>query len=555
MKVVNPKHASKYPKFSESTKLLGNQNTKYRNCFDATFYDLNIFVDDKNKYLKGKVEMYATALSDFDTLQVDLYANMKVNSIHLSSNSSQKGEEKKGEELSYLRKYGAVFVKMSHQIKAGEKFKLVVDYEGSPLISKKPPWIGGFVWEKDIEKKPWIGVACETEGASLWWPCKDVNNDEPDSVAINITVANDLVAVCNGHLLGKETNRNLTTYKWFVSYPINLYDVTLYVGNFKLLQDSLQSSVSHKTLPFNHYVLVPNYEKAKAHLAQAKGQIAFYEKTFGEFPWYKDGYKLIESPYEGMEHQSAIAYGNGYKNGYQPFDYIILHESAHEWWGNSVTAADFADVWLQEGFATYAEALYVESTQGKEAYLRYLLTYRLFIANKWPVVGPVGLRYFDYRNSDCYQKGAWVLHTLRTQLNNDTIFFNILKSFQAKYRMKTVTSQDFINLVNEKSKTDYSWFFNQYLYKRESPFLEYYWDETTFYYKWKYTDASFSMPAEIALDGLVKITLHPTNKVQQIAISAKTYKEITFNNYTEFFGVQENKKLKKEFNNFVTTPD
>ena len=537
LKVKNPKHAGEYPKFSESTKLLGNENTKYRTCFDATFYELNITVDEKNKYLKGIVQMNATAVSDFDTLQIDLYENLKLNKISFE-----------GKDISYSRKYGAVFVAMPRKIKSGEKFKLLINYEGSPLVAKKPPWKGGFVWSKDKDKNPWIGVACESEGASLWWPCKDVNNDEPDSAAINITVAKDLVAVCNGHLIGKESNGNFNTYKWFVSYPINLYDVTLYVGNFKLLADSVKMP-SGKILPINHYVLPMNYEKAKTHLAQAKDILAFYEKTFGEYPWYKDGYKLIESPYEGMEHQSAIAYGNGYKNSFGlSFDYIILHESAHEWWGNGVTASDFADVWLQEGFATYSEALYLENTQGKEFSLKYLaLLYRSQIANKYPVVGPVGYRYFDYRNNDCYQKGAWTLHTLRTQIGDDKIFFDILKSFQEKYRYKTVSSKDFINMVNEKTGDNYNWFFKQYLYDRKSPMLEYYWDGADFYYRWENVDSTFKMPAEIILDKLVRINLKPTTYIQKISISSQTYKEIDFYNYMELFGTKKNKKLRREF--------
>jgi aminopeptidase N len=546
--VTNSKHAGTYPKFSESTKLLGNVNTKYRSCFDATYYELNIQVDHQNKYLKGKIGMSAIALSEFDTLQIDLYANMKVNKIQMEVLSSEPGGNNNiqttNRELSYYRKLGAIFITMPRHMKAGEKFKLLIDYEGMPVIAKKAPWDGGFVWKKDKQGNPWVGVACETEGASLWWPCKDVNNDEPDSASINLTVAKELTAVSNGHLIAKEENGNFTTYKWFVSYPINLYDITLYVGKFQLLADTLVMP-SGKTLYINHYVNPMNFEKARTHLQQAKAQIAFYEKTFGEYPWYKDGYKLVESPYEGMEHQTAIAYGNGYSNGHFPFDYIILHESAHEWWGNAITASDFADVWLQEGFATYSEALYVESTQDKSAYLRYMLFYRLFIQNKWPVVGPSGYRYFYYKNADCYQKGAWTLHTLRTLINNDSIFFDIIKTYYDRNKLKTITSQDFINVVNEKTSDDYTWFFNQYLHKRETPFLEYYWDGVNFFYRWKYVDATFKMPAEISLDGLITITLKPTNQLQKIAIDKNTYKKISFNNYTELFGLKENKRLRK----------
>ena len=546
MKVQNPKHAGKYPHFSESTKLLGNSNTKFRNCFDATFYELNVTIDEKKKYLKGNVTMSATALSDFDTLQIDLYKNMKVNNIGYATLNSVQEKDSKFVNTNYIRKYGAIFIPLKQ--KAGEIFKIKIDYEGKPVEARKPPWDGGFVWKKDKEKNPWIGVACESEGASLWWPCKDVNNDEPDSASVNITCNKNLVAVANGQSRGKEENGELTTYKWFISYPINLYDVTLYIGKFSLLHDEF-AMPSGKMLPVNHYVLTVNYEKAKVHLKQAKEQISFYEKTFGEYPWYRDGYKLVESPYEGMEHQSAIAYGNGYKNSKgEPFDYIILHESAHEWWGNGVTASDFADVWLQEGFATYAEALYVESTQGKNAYINYLAFYRIFIQNKWPVVGPAGYRYFYYKNSDCYQKGAWTLHTLRAIINDDKIFFDILKSFQSTYKYKTVTSKDFIDMVNEKTNNDYGWFFKQYLYTRKAPMLEYYWDGNKFYYKWDGVDADFKMPVDILLDNVVKVTLTPKKSdklVQVVPISKDTYKEISFDNYTKLFGVIKNKKLRK----------
>lgn len=530
--VHNPRHKGKYPKFSASVKLLGEQSTRFRTCFDVTYYDLKISVDDQNKSLKGSVKIYATAKSDLDTIQIDLFKNMKVLSI-LSS---------EGKQLGYTRKYGAIFIVLKE--KAGQKFAFTVEYEGKPVVAPKPPWQGGFVWKKDKEGNPWIGVACETEGASLWWPCKDVTNDEPDSMSISITTRKDLTGVANGHFKGKAENENSATYQWFVSYPINHYNVSIYIGKFKLLSDT-HVMPSGKTLDINHYVLPPNYEKAKTHLSQAKEQLSFFEKTFGEYPWYLDGYKLIESPYEGMEHQTAIAYGAGYKIDNNGFDYIILHETAHEWWGNSITASDLSDVWLQEGFATYSEALYVEKKQGFNAYLRYLLTYRLFIKNKRPVVGPSGARYFDYKDSDVYMKGAWILHTLRTLIGDDKIFFDIIRSFHEKYTKQTVTSAEFKRTVNEKTGDDYTWFFDQYLYKREAPFLEHYWDGENFYYRWKYVAPAFKMPAEIALDD-VRINLRPTCEIQQLAVSSKIYKAINFNTFWTLFGTEESKKLKRE---------
>ncbi len=545
LQVKNPKHPGSYPHFSKTIKLLGDQNTKYRNSYDVTFYNLNITVDQKNKYLKGVVEMRAIALTNLDTIQIDLFENMIVKSISYATLMSHTETGTGLITANFTRNHGAIFIPIKQ--KENEIFKIRIEYEGKPVIAPKPPWKGGFVWKKDKEGNPWIGVTCETEGASLWWPCKDVTNDEPDSAAINITVSGDLTAVSNGKFLGKETNGDKTTFKWYVSNPINLYNVTIYVGKFALIEDSLKSAESGKVLSINHYVLPANLEKAKKHLAQAKEQIAFYEKIFGEYPWYSDGYKLVESPYEGMEHQSAIAYGNGYKNSYNGFDYIILHESAHEWWGNSISASDLSDVWLHEGFATYAEALFVEKTQGENAYLRYLLMYRMFIKNKRPVVGPVGARFFDYKDSDVYMKGAWILHTLRTVIADDKIFFDILKSFRVENNGKTVSSLDFIKMVNEKSGRNLNWFFSQYLNKREVPFLEFYWDGTDFYYKWKQVDSTFIMQSEIILDGLVRILLKPTANVQKLSVSNKTYSEIAFNNYTQLFGTKENKRLVKEF--------
>lgn len=543
MKVKNPRSAGKYPRFSEKTILLGNLNTKYRNCFDANFYQIDLLVDEKNKYLRGKVEMIATATKDFDTLQIDLYENMRVNNIGATTLASWHERNPRLISVNYKRKHGAIFIAFKQ--KAGELFKVVIDYEGKPMEAKKPPWKGGFVWKKDREKNPWIGVACQSEGTSLWWPCKDVTNDEPDSIAINITCSKKLTAVANGQFRGKEEKENYSTYKWVATYPVNPYGVSIYIGNFKLLSDSYKMP-SGKTLSINHYVLNYNYEKAKLHFEQAKRQLAFFEKTFGEYPWYRDGYKLVESPYQGMEHQTAIAYGSGYKNSEDNFDYIILHESAHEWWGNSITASDFTDIWLHEGFATYSEALYVEHTKGKNAYLSYLFFYRLFIKNKWPVIGPANRRYFYYKNSDCYQKGAWVLHTLRTQLNNDSLFFDIIRSFYDTYKYKNTSTADFIQMVNEKTNSDYNWFFKQYLYKRESPVLEYYWDGSKFYYRWNGVDADFRMPVDILLDNVVRISIMPKpseQSVQVIAVSRQSYNQISFDNLSQLFGTRKNRKL------------
>lgn len=539
LKVENPKKAGTYPKETNQLLLLGAKS-KYRDCYDVRYYGLDLKIDPSKKFISGQVYMMAEATTDFDILQIDLYANMKMNTIEVSTQDFIK-------EVSFRREEGAIFVTMPTTIKAGEIFLLKMNYEGNPQKAKRPPWDGGFTWKKDKKGNPWIGVSCESEGSSLWWPCKDDVADEPDSVGVTLTVPKGLIAVSNGNLIGTKDNETTTTFAWVTSYPINTYNVTLYCGVLKLLQDEYKSTVSGKTTALNHYVLPENFEKAKTHFQQVKQHLAFYEKMFGEYPWQRDGFKLVESPYAGMEHQSAIAYGNGYKNDYDYFDYIILHETAHEWWGNSVTAADLADAWIHEGFASYCEALYVESVKGKENYLGYMHWQRITIGNKRPVVRKRGIRYFDYHDGDIYSKGSWVLHTLRNTMNNDSLFFDILKTFRVENHQKQILSETFIDLVNKKTGKDYNWFFKQYLFRREAPIFEYYWDFEHFYYRWTVTNEDFVMPVTIKGKDQT-VTIMPTNKVKRI--EWKTNDNSFYDNSNKlYYGSKRNKDLKKIFNN------
>ena len=522
---ATPKKPGKYPDFSERIKLLGTM-TKYRSCFDVNYYNIDVKIDPANKTVGGTVKMVSTAVSDFDTLQIDLYPNMNLKTV-----ISDLGEVK------FMRKEGAIFITMPHTVTVGKKFELTVTYDGSPIIAKKPPWDGGMDWSKDDLGNPWIGVACETEGASLWWPCKDHNSDEADSVDISVTVPDGLMAVCNGQLLDSSEVNGWKKFHWHVSYDINNYDVTFYIGKFKLMHDTY-TGINGKTLDLNHYVLPQNWDKAKTQFEQVKDVLKFYETTFGEYPWYRDGFKLVNSPYEGMEHQTAIAYGSNFKNfSGLDFDYIIVHETAHEWWGNAITAQDFSDVWLQEGFATYSEALYVESKYNIGMYYNYLQFYRMQNMNARPMVGPVGVRYFDYHDEDVYTKGTGTLETLRATINNDSVFFGILKTYFAHYRYHQITSEEFISVVNEKTGQDYHWFFNQYLHNRLIPTLEYSWDsDGKFAYRWKNCNSDFKM--SIVLDcGTSTQTMYPTTTLQH----DKLFPGIK---YTQF-SVDSNHKLYK----------
>lgn len=568
-KIHNPHRAGKYPKRTKARVLLGNQDSKYRTCYDVKYYYLSVsFGSDlsKSKGIQGNLRMRAVATSDLDTLQLDLSENMQLGAVHNIIYSS--GANGINKELKTYRKANAFFVIMSQKIKAGQDFGLSVVFFGIPDEAKRPPWSGGFVRKEDDLKKPWWGVACQTEGASSWWPCKDVVNDEPDSVDVSLTVPEGLKAISNGNLIAERdvpaTNEaGSKTFYWHVSNPINIYNITFYIGNYKLLHDTYYSEVTHDTLQLNHYVLEQHYDKAKTHFQQLKKYLAFYEKTFGPYPWYRDGFKLVESPYAGMEHQSAIAYGNGFQNDPQNgFDYIILHETAHEWWGNAVTGNDLAEGWIHEGFATYTEALYVEATKGQFAYLQYLRNYRFYIINRRPVVGEKGIRYFNYKDSDIYMKGAWILHSLRHTIANDSVFFDILHTFYMENRMKEISSEVFEEVVNRKTGKDFHWFFAQYLHNRFTPELEYCVKDGTVYYRWNaaYTNKDFTKMKVNAFGilpdspnsrgGYAGATFDAATVTPDFSIQTFTIKEgcdVKFDQQQALFKATENKSLAKAF--------
>jgi aminopeptidase N len=537
LKVKNPNKSGKDIKFTTEQILLG-ELTELRTCFDVTYYDLEVEIFPNSKFIKGTVQIHAKTVSDFDSIQFDLHPNFDISSLT---------DFKTGESLSFSRLERAVFVKFKN--KKDEGFIIEIEYEGKPIVAKKAPWEGGFVWKKDYNKNDWIGVACEGEGANVWWPLKDHTSDEPDSTRLHYTCPKGLMAIGNGQFESEVQNNNTTTFNWFVSYPINTYNISVYVGDFIKVSDTY-TGITNKTLSLDYYVLKRNKELAKKHFKQCKPILALYEKRFGEYPWYRDGFKLIESPYSGMEHQTAIAYGNGYKNGkYSGSDYIIVHEIAHEWWGNSITAKDFSDVWIQEGFATYSEALYAEEVNGKKGYDQSLFFSRLMIKNKYPVVGDEDRRWFHYRIcSDVYGKGAWILHTLRTQLNNDRLFFDIIKSFYEENKYSIVESKDFISHVNYITSNDYTWFFNQYLNNNFAPELEYaISDRGLLHYRWKNTNPNFDKLKLKVYCQSGDFSIIPSNVIKTIRMpnSNPANWNISFGE-DNFVAISKNNKILKE---------
>ena len=486
-----------------------------RTCYDVTFYHLDILVDIQKQRISGSNDIHFLVTEQTSEMQIDLYENMDIQSIQLDTVA-----------LNYRRIANAVFIE-TPLFTPGEKGVLKIFYEGSPRVAQNPPWDGGFVWEKDSNGHPWVGVACEGAGASLWWPNKDHLSDEPDSMRIDVTIPNELVCVSNGALRSiQELDNNLRKFSWHVQYPINNYNVSINVADYVHFSDTYYAQ-DGDSLDLDYYVLRENLEKAKKHFKQTPGVLEAFEYYFGKFPFWNDGFCLVETPYLGMEHQSAIAYGNGYQRGYlgsmiprdMHFDYVIVHETGHEYWGNCISVGDHAEMWIHESFTTYMESLYVEYHLGKEAAERYLKYQRPFIMNRAPIMGPFGVNFQGFVGSDHYYKGAWVLHTLRNTLNNDGEWFRLLRKLYSENACSITNTEEIIQFFNRETKRDFRAFFQQYLFESKQPVLKYQLrtkgKKQVIIFKWD--DAvidGFTLPIKLSENGQSDITIYPTKEVQ-----------------------------------------
>ena len=496
-----------------------------RSCYDVTYYNLNIEVDIENKSISGYNEIYFDVIEDFSRLQIDLFEHMNL-----------RGIDYEGDELKFKREYNGVFVDFPNALKKGEKGKIRVNYDGTPIVAKNAPWDGGFVWKKDKNEKDWVGVACEGMGASSWWPNKDHLSDEPDSMTMTFVVPNDLICVGNGRLRKKKDFPDAkTAYTWHVSYPINNYNVTLNIGAYTHFTDTY-AALDGTTLDCDYYVLPYNRKKAKKQFKQVGPMMKCFEKAFGKYPFWNDGYKLVETPYLGMEHQGAIAYGNNYKPGYMgiypgemDFDYIIIHETGHEWWGNSVSMNDLADMWIHESFCTYSEAIYVECMYGYDNMLDYLMSQKLYISNGSPIVGTYGVNQ-EGNSTDMYYKGAWVLHTLRTVVDNDELWRETIKGIAIDFERTNVDREEIVAYFNNKLGKDYSWYFDQYLMESSLPAFEYKYKgglfgNGKFSFRWNAEVSEFKMPVKVGFGGDTEKLLQPTSEWQTISLKKKDFKK------------------------------
>ncbi|HJN53706.1 MAG TPA: M1 family metallopeptidase, partial [Flavobacteriaceae bacterium] len=420
--------------------------TEERSWWDLNYYHLDIKVDPENKTIKGSNTVGYTVLKSNKLMQIDLQEPMDITSVKQNNKS-----------LDFSREGNAYFIELKKKQKLGKVNYITIEYEGNPKVAIRAPWDGGLSWEKDENGIDFIATSCQGLGASVWWPNKDHMYDEVDSMLISVNVPKHLVNVSNGRLRNViEKEDDTKTYEWFVSNPINNYGVNINIGDYVNFSEKYDGEKG--ILDIDYYVLRDNLEKAKEQFKQVPMMLDAFEHWFGPYPFYEDSFKLVEVPYLGMEHQSSITYGNKYMQGYLgrdlsrtgwglKFDYIIIHESGHEWFANNITYKDIADMWVHEGFTCYSENLYVDYHFGKEASADYVIGSRRGIGNRKPIIGPYNVN--KGGSGDMYSKGANLLHTLRQIAKDDQIWRQILRGLNKEFYHQTVTSKQVENYISE----------------------------------------------------------------------------------------------------------
>jgi len=472
--------------------------TLERVWWDVTHYHLSVAVDIPGQSLSGSNVISYTVLDQHHTMQIDLQEPMEITRV-----------VQNGSELSYEREGSAWWITLEDEQIAGGNNQLTVEFEGKPVVAENPPWDGGLTWETDSNGKPFVANSNQGIGASIWWPNKDHPYDEPDSMRISITVPDDLMAVSNGRNTSTEKNGDGTaTWHWRVVNPINNYGVNLSVGDYVHFDEEYEGEDGLLTL--DYYVLRENEEKARDQFyGQVTPMMDAFEHWFGPYPFYEDGFKLIEVPYLGMEHQSAVTYGNGYENGYRgrdlsgsgwglTFDFIIIHETGHEWFANNITYSDVADMWVHEGFTNYSESLYLDYHSGEQAANEYVQGLRAGISNDRPLIG---IRGVYYRGSgDMYNKGGNLLHTIRQIVNDDELWRQTLRGLNHEFRHQTVTSPQIETFIIQKAGVPLETVFDQYLRDIRIPMLEYFFRDGELRYRWGNVVDGFTMPVDITIN-------------------------------------------------------
>jgi aminopeptidase N len=491
--------------------------TPEREWWDLNYYDLAIDFDISNKRIKGTNTIRFHVLKQSDIMQLDLQEPLQITKVMSGKNI-----------LTYAREGNVYWIRFPSPMAPGTIGSITVSYEGIPVEAKRPPWDGGLTWSKDEKGNPFVATSCQGLGASVWWPCKDHMYDEADSMRIRVTTPADLMDVSNGRLRRIDYHNNgRRTYEWFVSNPINNYGVNANIANYVHWADTLHGEKGILDLDF--YVLPEHYEKAKTHFADAHRTIRALEYWFGPYPFYEDGFKLVEVPYLGMEHQSSVTYGNDFLMGYRgrdlsatgwglKWDFIIVHETAHEWFANNVTYKDIADMWIHESFANYAENLFTEYYYGPKAGSEYVIGTRLNIQNNTPIIGHYNVN--KEGSGDMYYKGGNMLHNLRQWIRDDAKWRSILRGINEDFYHQTVTTEQIENYLSEKSGLKLNAFFNQYLRDTRIPVLEYEMSGKSVKYRYTNIVPGFNMPLDMIINNK-DVRLTPSNDWQTYKCAEK----------------------------------
>ena len=478
------------PRAPTRAEILRGEYGKYRANNDLLYYHLDIRVDPEKQLITGKNTIRFKMLSDDTRIQLDLYDNLSIDKIALGATP-----------LKFTRELNTVWVDFPDPLKTGRTYDVDVSYSGAPKSTGR---FGGINFKTDSAGRPWIYTACEDDGAAIWWPNKDQWRDEVESMDISVSIPNGLVDVSNGRFQKKtDLGDGYTRWDWHVNYPINNYDVSMNIGKYEHFDDAFGG------VTMDFYALPEDLDKAKAQFSQAKGMLEAYTHYFGEYPFIKDGYKLIEAPYTGMEHQSAVTYGNGFKNGYggrdwtgvgisPRFDFIIIHESGHEWMGNAISAADVSDMWIHEGWDTYLECLYVEYRWGKDDGLKYTNGYKSHVRNTQPIIQTRGLHRSPVTD-DQYFKGALFLNTLRSVVNDDARWFKMIHDYFQHFKYQNIMTEDVVAFFNKATGKNLTPIFDEYLRHAALPTLELTFDDAkgTVAYRWKADEKDFAMPIRV----------------------------------------------------------
>lgn len=519
--------------YSQQDSLRGSI-TPERAWWDLMHYHLHVDVHPEDSTLQGKNIISYKVLEAQEILQVDLQEPLKITEV-----------KQNGKSLDFISKGAAHFVHLKDAQEVGSHQEIEVHYAGRPHIAIRAPWDGGISWKYDNNGLPFVASSCQGIGASIWWPCKDHMADEPDSMNISVTTPGHLMDVSNGQLIGQEELSNgRKIFHWTVKNPINNYGVNLSVGDYVHFNEVYQGEKG--PLKMDYFVLRDNLEKAKKQFLQVPTMMASFEHWFGPYPFYEDGFKLVEVPYLGMEHQSAVTYGNGYMNGYRgtdlsgsgwglKFDFIIIHEAGHEWFANNITYKDIADMWIHESFTAYSESLFVESEYGKEAGADYVIGTRMNINNDKPIIGVYGVN--QRGSGDMYYKGSNMLHTLRQIVNDDEKWRMMLRGLNEEFYHKTVTSKQIEKYMSRFLEIDLGSFFDQYLRTTQIPTLQYVVRDGNLRYRWMNVVEGFEMPVKLWFDNEKAVVVKGGTSWRRIPLPQEGNISVDRNYYVSAFNL------------------